>query len=194
MNRQAGFTLIELLAAMTAGSMLLVSLGVAVAQLGWQLGRRPPPQAAELEAFAPVFRNLLEQAQPGEKESAFVGRPDGLVALVEPPAAAASAGPLRLALAARPGEGGQALYLSLAPVSPGASLPPGATGERVVVSGFRAIRFAYALDGAGKEAGLPKLITIAFESPDGRVRRLSAAPRIDSGGACRFDPISMACR
>lgn len=194
MNRQAGFTLIELLAAMTAGSMLLVALGVAVAQLGWQLGRRPAPQAAQLEAFAPVFRSLLEQAQPGEKESAFSGRAKGLVTLVEPPAAAAQAGPLRLELAARPGEGGEALYLSLSPVSAGTVLPPGASGEREIAGGFRSIRFAYALDSAGKEAGLPKLITIAFEAPDGRIRRLSAAPRIDSGGACRFDPISMECR
>jgi prepilin-type N-terminal cleavage/methylation domain-containing protein len=194
MTRQSGFTLIELLAAMTAGSLLLVSLSVAVAQLGWQLGRPASGEAAQLEAFAPVFRSLIEQAQPGEKENAFAGEATRLSALVEPPMAAALAGSMRLELSARAGEGGQALYLRLVPTTAGASLPPGAAAERMVAGGFRSIRFAYAGEAAGREAGLPKLVTLTFESADGRVRHVSAAPRIDSGGSCRFDPISMACR
>lgn len=194
MSRPNGFTLIELLAAMTAGSLLLASLSVAVATLAAQLGRRPPPQAAQLEAFAPVFRSLLEQAQPGEKQDAFAGQAKGLRVLVEPPAAAASAGPMRLELAARPAADGEDLHLRLTPTAPGAALPAAAGGERAVAKGFRSIRFAYAEDGAGRAAGLPRLVSIVFETADGRVRRLSAAPRIDSGGSCRFDPISMECR
>ncbi|HEY0087133.1 MAG TPA: type II secretion system protein [Allosphingosinicella sp.] len=194
MNRQAGFTLIELLAAMTAGSLLLVTLSVSVAQLGMQLSRKPDVQAARLEAFAPVFRSLLEQAQPGEKDTGFVGSAKGLRALVEPPMAAALAGPMRLDLAVRPDATGEALHLLLTPLAPGAALPSAATSDRIVAEGFRSIRFTYAAKPSGAAAGLPKLITIAFETTDQKVRSLSAAPRIDSGGTCRFDPISMACR
>jgi prepilin-type N-terminal cleavage/methylation domain-containing protein len=194
MNRQAGFTLIELLAAMTAGSLLLVTLSVSVAQLGMQLSRKPDLQAARLEAFAPVFRSLLEQAQPGEKGTGFSGSAKGLRALVEPPMAAALAGPMRLDLAVRPDATGEALHLRLTPLARDATLPAAATGDRIVAEGFRSIRFAYAAKPSGAAAGLPKLITITFETADQKVRHLSAAPRVDSGGTCRFDPISMACR
>ncbi|HEX8585419.1 MAG TPA: type II secretion system protein [Allosphingosinicella sp.] len=194
MNRQAGFTLIELLAAMTAGSLLLATLSVSVAQLGMQLSRKPDIQAARLEAFAPVFRSLLEQAQPGEKGTGFAGSAKGLRALVEPPMAAALAGPMRLDLAVRPHATGEALHLRLTPLARDATLPAAATGDRIVAEGFRSIRFAYAAKPSGAAAGLPKLITITFETADQKVRHLSAAPRVDSGGTCRFDPISMACR
>jgi prepilin-type N-terminal cleavage/methylation domain-containing protein len=194
MNRQAGFTLIELLAAMTAGSLLLVTLSVSVAQLGMQLARKPDVQAARLQAFAPVFRALLEQAQPREKETGFAGNAKGLRALVEPPMAAALSGPMRLDLAVMPDATGEALHLRLSPLAPGATLPAVAASDRIVAEGFRSIRFAYAAKPSGAAAGLPKLITITFESADQKVRHLSAAPRIDSGGTCRFDPISMACR
>jgi len=194
MKGQAGFTLIELLAAMTAGSLLLATLSVSVAQLGAQLSRKPDAEAGRLEAFAPAFRTLLEQAQPGEKETGFAGEAKGLRALVEPPMAAALAGPMRLELSARTATGGEALYLRLTPLAPGATLPASAAGERIVAEGFRSIRFAYAAQPSGTSAGLPRLITIFFEGQDGRVRRLSAAPRVDAAGTCRFDPISMACR
>jgi prepilin-type N-terminal cleavage/methylation domain-containing protein len=101
MNRQGGFTLIELLAAMTAGSLLLVSLGAAVAQLGGQLSRRSSPETARIDAFAPAFRALVEQAQPVADAGAFEGTDKSLHALVEPPMAAAQAGPLMLDLTVR---------------------------------------------------------------------------------------------
>lgn len=197
MKQEAGFTLIELLAAMIAGSILIVSLGWSVSLLARDL--RPSDAArqdARIAALAPVLVSLLEQAHPpGRGGSGFSGAADRLSAVVSPPMAVAAAGPLRLGLSVAPApEGGYALLARFDPVDRASSLPATFRRERSLLSGLRSIRFDYVLSKAAGPPRLPLLVTLTLVTKTGEERRISAAPRIDSDGRCRFDPISMACR
>ena len=187
MSRTAGFTLVELLAAMTAGSLLLVSLSWAVAGLGRQLQQKPDVRAAELQALAPLLSGLLVKALPtGET---FEGDENRLQALVDAPMAMAAGGAARLTLEVRPDREGEALWARFAPEAGGSA------AEKRLAAGYRDIRIDYA--GAAEPsapARLPRLIGFVFVDASGDERRISAAPRVDSDGRCRFDPISMVCR
>lgn len=196
MNREAGFTLVELLAAMVAGGLLLASLGWTVSSLGRELARsRDADATGDAAATAALLVTMLEQAYPVAKDgSGFEGHGDGLTALVPPPMAAGDAGPMRLTLRVAPAKGGEGLFARLEPVQPGSAFPAALTGERMLLGGYRAIRFDYADGPAEAPPRLPRLIGLTLTAPDGAVRRISAVPRIDSDGRCRFDPVSMECR
>ena len=187
MNRAAGFTLVELLAAMTAGSLLLVSLSWAVAGLGQQFQQRADPRAAELQALAPLLSGLLAEALPAG--AAFEGDESRLHALVDAPMAMAAGGAARLTLEIRPDRDGESLWARFAPEAGGAA------AEKPLATGYRDIRIDYAGEAEpGAPARLPRLIGFVFVDASGEERRISAAPRVDSDGRCRFDPISMVCR
>lgn len=195
MKEANGFTLVELLAAMVAGSFLLASLSWTVSTLA----RRLPVKAdtirdQQLEAVAPAIVQMLEQAAPpsGGKKS-FSGDARGLSAIVPPPMSAAGSGPLRLSLRVGAAGGGEGLYAAFAPIDPAAPFPPEAAGERLLAGGFRSIGFEY-VESRQPQPRLPRLISLRFTSPDGDIRRITATPRLDSDGSCRFDPISMTCR
>lgn len=196
MRREAGFTLVELLAAMVAGAMLLVSLSWTVSSLGRELGRsRAADSEGDAAATAALVVAMLEQAYPvGGDGSGFEGRPDGLTALVPPPMAAGEAGPMRLTLRTRSVADGAALFARIEPVQPGPAFPAALSGERRLLGGYRSIAFDYSAQPAGAPPRLPRLIALTLTAADGTVRRISAVPRIDSDGRCRFDPVSMACR
>ena len=196
MKREAGFTLVELLAAMVAGAMLLVSLGWTVSTLARELGRsRAADAKGDAAAAATLLVGMLEQAHPVAADgSGFEGRAGGLTALVPPPMAAGDAGPMRLTLRVGAGGGGEALFARLAPVQPGSAFPAALSAERMLLGGYRSIRFDYSGGAPGSPPRLPRLIALTLTAADGSVRRISAVPRIDSDGRCRFDPVSMACR
>lgn len=196
MNHEAGFTLVELLAAMVAGALLLASLGWTVSSLGQELGRsRDADVKGDAAATAALLVTMLEQAYPVAKDgSGFEGRGDGLTALVPPPMAAGNAGPMRLTLRVGPAGGGQGLFARLDPVQPGSTFPAPLAEERLLLGGYREIRFDYSVQPPGMPPRLPRLIVLTLIGGDGAVRRISAVPRIDSDGRCRFDPVSMACR
>lgn len=197
MKEEAGFTLVELLAAMIAGSILIVSLGWSVSTLARDL--RPSAgalQEARIAALAPALTALIEQAQPPGRDGAgFSGTPDRLEAVVPPPMAAERAGPLRLSLsAASDPAGGYALLARFEPLDPAAAFPAALRVERPLLGGLRSIRFDYVRSDKAAAPRLPLLVTLTLVTARGDERRISAAPRIDSDGRCRFDPISMACR
>jgi prepilin-type N-terminal cleavage/methylation domain-containing protein len=195
-STEHGFTLIELLVAMVAGSLLLATLSWTLATLGRELrsSQRAEPRQ-RLDAVAPVLANLIEQTLPTAKdERAIVARPQRLVFVTMPPAALGATGPVRATLSVRPHQAGEALYARFEPAAAAAAFPAAARAERRLIEGYRHIRFDYAL-APKEEAGLPpKLVTISLSDAEGRSVRLAAAPRLNSSGACRFDPISMTCR
>jgi prepilin-type N-terminal cleavage/methylation domain-containing protein len=196
MKREEGFTLIELLAAMVAGSMLLVSLGWTVASLGRELGQsKADAGVARFETAARTLRSLIEQASPpGQDGSGFSGTADRLQAIVPPPMAAGAAGPLRLTLRISASGAGQDMLARFEPLEPNSPFPAELRAERPLLTGYRSMRFDYEGGAVDQRPTLPRLITVTAVETDGTVRRISAAPRIDNDGRCRFDPISMTCR
>jgi prepilin-type N-terminal cleavage/methylation domain-containing protein len=194
--KEAGFTLIELLAAMVAGSLLLVSLGWAVATLGERLVKaRSDDEARAFHDAAALLVPLIEQASPRAQDgSGFRGTAQMLEVSVPPPMAAASAGQLRLRLRVVENSDGQSLMAQLVPTDPRSSLPIEAQEERRLLSGYRSFRFDYSPPPDGVPTGLPRLITLTALDAEGMVQRLSSAPRIHSDGRCRFDPGSLTCR
>jgi prepilin-type N-terminal cleavage/methylation domain-containing protein len=196
MTKGNGFTLVELLVAMVAGTMLLGSLSWTLATLGRELRASTRAGAGHhLDAAAPMLAGLIEQIVPAPSgRKAVLAGPGSLAMITVPPAALGAIGPVRATLSVRPYQGGAALYVGFAPVDASAPLPAAARAERRLVDGYRRIDFRYALP-AAREAHLPpKLVTIGFTDPQGRTVTLAAAPRLNSGGSCRFDPVSMTCR
>lgn len=190
-----GFTLVELLVAMVVGAMLLVSLSWAVATLARQLPTRAPEaRDTDLAAVAPMLGAMIEQAQPLRPGAAFRGDEKSLDLVVPAPMAAGLAGPLDLKLRVESRTGGEALIASVEPVDATAPFPAAARAPHVLVHGYEEIRFGYIPAAQAEASSLPRLVTISFAGDRGATQRISAAPRLDSDGRCRFDPISMTCR
>lgn len=184
--RANGFTLVELLAALVAGSLLLAALSWTMRDMVAELARSDERRAADdLAEIAPTLEALVERADPG----AFEGSARRMAITVPPPRAAGAAGPVRLVLEVRRDRAGEEL---LARFEPKEGAWPAAARERVLAAGWREIGFEY-LAGDPRAGPLPRLVTIRFDDGE-RVRRISAEPRLNSDGACRFDPISMECR
>jgi hypothetical protein len=101
---------------------------------------------------------------------------------------------LLLTLRTTGGTGSKSLLLKVEPHRPGAQFPAALGRERTLLEGYRDIRFEYLRGAADLASRPPRLVSILLESADGTSRRISATPRVDSDGRCRFDPISMTCR
>lgn len=187
--REGGFTLVEVLAALVAGAFLLVAIGWNLSSLVRLLRDDPAEQRARhLAAIVPALEAWIEPALPVE----FTGTNDHLSAQVPAPQAAGPVGLVRLTLSVRTGPDGQSLEAAFAPVEPDVRWPASAR-VRTLLSGYRTIRFEYVWAPQAVQRVLPRLVTLVLH--DGAtVRRLSFAPRLDSDGSCRFDPISMSCR
>jgi prepilin-type N-terminal cleavage/methylation domain-containing protein len=188
-RREQGFTLVELLAALVAGSFLLVAIGWSLSSLI----RLLPDDAAEararhLAALAPRLEAMLEQMSP----IGFAGEAKRLSAGVPPPMAAGPVGPVQMTLSVRREAEGESLHARFEPVARDVRWPAAAREQRLL-GGFRSIRFQFERAEGTVERALPRLVTLSLD--DGtRVRRISASPRLDSDGSCRFDPVSMTCR
>lgn len=191
-----GFTLVELLAAMAVGSLLLVSLSVATGSLGRETRSAVAHRdLAIVQAVGPMLTTLIESGQPPTAPRfAFIGVDRKLSLVVPPPAALGPIGPVRLTLDVEPGAKGEALRAAFSSDGEFGPLPGGAEQPVLLAEGFRSIRFSYEDEGRVAKERLPRLIVITFTSEDGAVRSLVAEPRINSDGACRYDPISMTCR
>ncbi len=195
-SAQQGFTLVELLVALVAGSMLLASLTWTLTSLGRELrASRLAETAARADAAAPVLAGLIEQMFPAAKDDPeIVAEPRRFAFATLPPAALGAVGPVRATLEVRDRPEGQALYARFEPADPSASFPATAREARPLIEGYRQIRFDYRLADAKDEGMPPHLVTLSLVDRRGRITRIAAAPRITSGGDCRFDPISMTCR
>lgn len=196
MRGTGGFTLVELLVAMTAGSLLLVGLGWTVGSLARELGSAKQNETLhQVAAVTPTLTGLIEGALPAMSTGpSIVIDSDRLEFMTVPPRALGAVGPVRLALWVGRDKGLAALHASFEPAEPSGVIPQAAGAETVLVGGLDDIRFEYSRPDGGDGDLAPRLITIYFEDSEGRVIRVSAAPRINSSGDCRFDPISMTCR
>jgi prepilin-type N-terminal cleavage/methylation domain-containing protein len=188
MTGERGFTLVELLAALVAGGLLLASLGWMTSGFARRLAATPaaPTLGVEVAQAAPVLERLIAAAHA----RSFAPAPRRLEFVSAPPAAAGAAGPIKVVLEVRPTTGGEALHAAFAPVDPAAPWPPLAR-ESVLVADVERISINIR---DGRDDGVaPELVTLSFVRGS-EVRRLSLRPRVDADGACRFDPISLACR
>jgi len=192
----AGFTLVELLIAMAVGSLLLGALGWTIASLGRELqASQRGASVKQVEAITPALVTLLESAMlPDSKDIEFDVEPHRLEAVVAPLAILGSVGPVHLTLTARRVEQGMALFAKMEPVLRGRSLPKAAQQDVQLASGFRNIRFEADEDDDANSGTLPSLVKINFTDAHDQETTIAAIPRINSSTACRFDPISMACR
>lgn len=194
MMREEGFTIIELLAAMVVGSLLLVALSWSVGSLARELRASSEKPKQHLEKRASSLTTLIEQALPQKDgATAIVAERERLIVVTPPPAALGASGPLQLTLRVESRGGGQALIAQFKATGDGTPLPAPANDDLPLVQGYREIWLDYARGSEGRASQLRR-VTINFRDDKDEVTRLSAIPRTNSSGACRFDPISMSCR
>lgn len=192
---EAGFTLVEVLFALVASSMLLIALGWALRGLEAQLRRTSTASAADqLITIQPFLARTIAHATPLAQGAVLAGTPTSLELTVPPPQSLGPIGPVRLLLTVERQDGAAALTARFAPNRPSQVLPPDATTKRLLARGFAAIRFEYLRRSTDPRDRLPRLISILFDTKDGKLLPLAFAPRLNMGATCVFDPISLACR
>lgn len=193
MRRVEGFTLVEVLVALVAGSLLLVALGWSVGSLGRELRVSNEMEATtHLSKMAPVLTRSIEQAIPVSSPKDFVAEARRLSIVTAPPGSLGATGPVRATFRVVERDGAAELRAAFVPTK-ATRFPRELAADRLLVGGFKAIRFEYLSPRDEAGANLPRLVTIHFTEPDGQTMSLSAAPRTNSSGNCRFDPISMTC-
>lgn len=192
MTRPNGFTLVELLVAMVAGSLLLASLS-------WMLGNvshslKAPAKdrvAAQLSQIEPTLSQLISHIQPPDKVTPPVTANANLISFTtEAPQSLRAAGVITATLSTQTRAEGVALVGQFEGQREGQSW----VRQTDLATGFTSISFATQWPTAPEALALPTLITLRFEAPRGTVTTISAAPRLNGGGPCHFDPISMSCR
>lgn len=191
MKQANGFTLIELLVAMTAGALLLASLGWVVSTLGRQA--RDDPRAGELHsllAARAVLTNLIESGE-NTREHPLLVEKDRLSVRTSPPQALGPVGPIELTLAVVRTRDGEDLVARLSVDE--VRLPPEAAEPFPLLSGYERIEFEPVLTTTSEEPQV-EAVRIRLRSASGQENEIVAAPRVNSSGSCIFDPISMACR
>lgn len=192
MKQANGFTLVELLVAMVAGSLLLASLT-------WMLGsvtRIFKAQPADLVIrqvgdLAPILSRLIAQIPPPDQDIAPMDvSAEAMTFMSTPPQALAADGLMKVTLKTERRTDGLAL------VGQFDGMRKGQTWSRsdTLAHGFSAIAFEARWPNEPGAPRLPSLLSLRFATPDGRTARIVAAPRLNGGGTCRFDPISMTCR
>lgn len=184
-----GFTLIETLVALTIGAMLLGSISWVISGLVKDLKaveQRQNPRAM-LDA-ASLLDNILGSARFADGGGQVLPRDAEKMAFeMLAPAVLGRPGYISANLAAVQALNGNSLVLSL----PGSDLP-----DTIVLDGADDIDFAYETDSAQIYSDpYIRQINISVQW-NGRkdVKVLSVRPRIDSDGACVFDPVSQQCR
>jgi prepilin-type N-terminal cleavage/methylation domain-containing protein len=196
MIRHNGFTLVELLAAMAAGSLLLVALGAATASLSREARQTVVEKdGAKVTNAAALLEKLIGSLQPGQANVSTIHiQESSLTGDIDPPAALGSVGPLHMALEVQEERDGAVLMLTFTPVEHDVTLPPAVLAPIRVAGGFQSIRFD--TPGQAKTAyrSADGPITIAFAARNDETRILAFRPKVTTGGDCRFDPISLACR
>lgn len=189
--RRNGFTLVELLVAMVAGALLLVGLGWAMAGTTQSLRRQGVvDEQARIVDAGVAFARFVEAALMPDAANVPVLEADRLVLTIPPPQALGPVGPTKLELATVARKGRTAVTARVIP-EPGQvdrALP-----ETVLFSGLRSARFDYGEVADAARPSLPRTIALVVIDRQGRTSRLVAAPQINGGGACRFDPVSLTC-
>jgi len=192
MKGDAGFTLVELLAALFAGSLLLAIVGAMTGGLGRELlhGRRST-DFDQIAAVTPLLRSLLTSTSP--TAGTFSGSAHSVEAEVSPPMALGGVGPLKMQLDVVSARDGEGLELSLES-DDGPSDDRRLPLRRTLLHGFRSIAFDYGADQVANADTVPDLSGVTLTDRQGAEWTIAAAPRVNTAGGCKFDPISLACR
>ena len=192
MRDPLGFTLIELLVAMVAGSLLLVALGQALYPLSRALKARPQQETRmQITTATPAVAGLIENmTAPDPAQSLPTASGTALHFLSARPEALGEGGPVSVELATRAQGGAVALFAQITdPVA-----PSGPKHEAELIAGLRSIHFSVTPAASGEPLQPWALVTIDMVDTHGQLGRIVARPRLNSAGACHFDPISMTCR
>ena len=205
---EAGFTLIELLVALTLLGLISVVLfgGLRFGTRAWEAGNLRAEQLARVQAVQALLRRRIGQALPPEPEAVdaaegrmtFAGESDALHFLAAVPSRAGVGGIYAFDLAViEDGEGTRLeftwrLHRADDEAERGDKPEAGLGGRRVLIEGLERARFSYfGAPAAGQpadwrdrweaEAGLPSLIAIEAEFPEGDGRAwpvLQVAPNL----------------
>jgi general secretion pathway protein J len=205
---EAGFTLIELLVALTLLGLVSVVLfgGLRFGTRAWEAGDLRAAQLAQVQAVQALLRRRIAQALPpgpeateaAEQRAVFSGAPDVLRFLAAVPSRAGVGGIYAFDLAVIEDDAGVRLELTWRlhradDEALGDDTPePGLGGRRVLIDGLARAQFSYfgapasgqAADWRDRweaDAGLPRLVAIEAEFPEGDGRAwpvLQVAPML----------------
>ena len=213
-RRQAekGFTLVELLVALTLLGLISVVLfgGLRFGTRAWEAGDRRAAQLAQVQAVQALLRRRIAQARPPglgaaaavEKRAAFAGESDVLHFFAAGPSRAGVGGIYAFDLAAIEDDSGVRLELTWRlhraedETEPDDPPEAGLGGRRVLIDGLARAQFRYFgapepgqiadwRDNWNGNAGLPELVAIEAEFPDGGGRAwpiLHVAPKLGATG------------
>jgi len=187
--KQNGFTLIETLVALVIGAMLLGSISWVISGLVKDLKAAEQSQEprAMLDA-AKLLENILGSARFADGDGKTLPRDAEKLAFeMQAPAVLGRRGYISANLAAVQALNGKSLVLSL----PGSDLP-----DTIVLDSAEDIELAYETD-SNQISSDPYIrqIDISVQwNAEKEAKVLSFRPRINSDGACVFDPVSQQCR
>jgi hypothetical protein len=125
--------------------------------------------------------------------AAFRGDATHLAIIVPAPQALGDAGLVRFDLAIEHQSAGDAVLASFASVA-GEQLPAVAARPITLAAGLQRASLEYGPPADPDHPGLPRLITLHVWRAVSGETSIAIAPKINTDGACRFDPISQACR
>jgi general secretion pathway protein J len=209
-HAEKGFTLVELLVALTLLGLISVVLfgGLRFGTRAWEAGDRRAAQLAQVQAVQALLRRRIAQALPPglgaaaavEKRAVFAGETDVLQFFAAVPSRTSVGGIYAFDLAAIEDDSGVRLELTwrLRRADDEADDTPeaGLGGRRVLIDGLAAAQFRYFgapepgqtadwRDNWDGNAGLPELVAIEAEFPDGGGRAwpvLQVAPKLGETG------------
>ena len=186
---ERGFTLIETLVALAIGAMLLGSISWVISGLVKDLKAAEQSQnpRAMLDA-ASLLDNILGSARFTDGDGKSLKRDSANLAFeMLAPTVLGKPGYVSANLAAVQALNGNSLVLFL----PGSDLP-----DTIVLDGADDIDFAYETDSAQiySDPYIRQINISVRWNAEKDAKILSVRPRIDSDGACVFDPVSQQCR
>jgi general secretion pathway protein J len=210
LQSEAGFTLIELLVALTLLGLISVVLfgGLHFGTRAWEAGNARAEQLAQVQAVQALLRRRIAQALPplseadvaADRRKDFTGESDSLRFLAVAPSRAGVGGIYAFGLAVTEDDASGGAQMEFTwrlhraddEAEPGDTPEAGLGGRRVLIDGLASARFSYFgasafeqaadwSDNWDSEAGLPGLIAIEVEFPEGDGRAwpiLQVAPKL----------------
>jgi prepilin-type N-terminal cleavage/methylation domain-containing protein len=196
MSERNGFTLVELLAALFASSLLLVGIGWALSGVRAEYERSEVDRMlVQVESTRPLIEHLIQAMQPSDRSTPLpILSRDHLSFRSSPPLALAAMGQVIVDLSVRSDARGQSLTLRLTSADAGAARLASNSIEQDLLQNTADIAFSVEQPAQFERPTLPRLVNVTVTAPNQKTYTISATPRLNASGSCRFDPISLSCR